>query len=314
MDLPSQMILFARVVHAGSFSAAARTLGHTPSAVSRQIGHLEDRIGVRLLNRSNHGLVVTEEGRAFLNRCVELSDRVFEAETFAASMNDHPKGRLKLVSTVAFGKSQLLPLIPAFLARNPDVSVSLELTDRKIDMAEENVDLAIRFSEQVDDDSVVARKLARNRRVICAAPRYLERSGRPKRYGDLEKHNCLRLSTVESWNDWRLKETATDDTVSLGGGFEVNSADGIYHAALAGVGIARLSTYLVNDDIRSGRLVRLFPQYEDASSDILAIFVQKRNLPTKIRAFIDHLVDIMGTVPPWERPGTDASGHGPPGS
>lgn len=307
MDLPSQMILFAQVVHAGSFSAAARALGHTPSAVSRQIGNLEDRVGVRLLNRSNNGLVVTEEGQAFLKRCVELSDRVFEAENFADSMNDHPKGRLNLISTVAFGKSQLLPIIPAFLSRYPDVSVSLELTDRKIDLTEENVDLAIRFSEQVDNDTVIAKKLASNRRLICAAPRYLERSGHPLRFADLESHNCLKLSTVESWNDWRLKDTLTDSTVTLQGNFEVNSADGIYHAALAGVGIARLSAYLINDDILRGRLVQLFPEYEDNSSSILATYTQKKNLSHKTRAFIDHMVDVFGTVPPWERSFQQAS-------
>lgn len=301
MDLPSQMMLFARVAKAGSFSAAARMLDQTPSAVSRQIGNLEDRMGVRLLNRSNHGLVITEEGQAFLNRCIEISDRVFEAETFADSINGQPKGRLKLVSTVAFGKSQLLPVIPAFLAHYRDVSVSLELTDRRIALSEENVDLAIRFSEQVSDDRVIAKKLARNRRLICAAPHYLDQFGTPTQFADLEGHNCLQLSTIDSWNDWRIKDPVTGRTVPLGGNLEVNSADGIYHAALAGAGIARLSTYLINEDLRSGRLVHLFPDYEDDRSDIVAIYSQKRNLSPKIRVFIDHMVAIMGTVPPWER-------------
>ncbi|MCR9135193.1 MAG: LysR family transcriptional regulator [Alphaproteobacteria bacterium] len=301
MDLSSQMILFARVAKAGSFSAAARTLDLTPSAVSRQIGHLEDRVGVRLVNRSNHGLVITEEGQAFLQRCVEISDRVFEAETFASAMNGHPRGRLKLVSTVAFGKSQLLPVIPAFLARYGDVTVSLELTDRKVDLFEEDVDLAIRFSEQVEDDRVIARKLARNRRLICAAPAYLDRYGTPTRLTELETHNCLQLSTVNSWNDWRISDPKNGRTVSLNGNVEVNSADGIYHAALAGAGIARLSTYLINDDIRTGRLVHLFPDYEDDRSDIVAIYSEKKNLSPKIRAFIDHMVAIIGLVPPWER-------------
>jgi len=312
MDLPSQMILFARVAKAGSFSAAARTLKQTPSAVSRQIGQLEDRVGVRLLNRSNHGLVITEEGQAFLQRCIEISDRVFEAETFANAMNGQPKGRLKLVSTVAFGKSQLVPLIPDFLSRYRDVSVSLELTDRKIDLSADNVDLAIRFSEQVEDDRVIARKLARNRRLICASPRYLDRFGTPSQLTDLERHNCLQLSTIDSWNDWRIKDPRTGRTVVLGGNIEVNSADGIYHAALAGAGIARLSTYLINDDIRSGRLVHLFPDYEDDRSDIVAIYSEKKNLSPKIRAFIDHLVAMIGTVPPWERPVEPCQGQNRP--
>ena len=139
MDLPSQMILFAKVVDASSFSAAARNFDHTPSAVSRQIGNLEDRLGVRLLNRSSNGLVVTEEGQVFLQRCVEISDRVLEAESIAGPMSSHPKGRLKVVSTVSFGKSQLLPMIPAYLERYRDVSMSLELTDRPVDLTESNL-------------------------------------------------------------------------------------------------------------------------------------------------------------------------------
>lgn len=301
MDLPSQMILFARVVNAGSFSAAARILDQTTSTVSRQIANLEDRVGVRLLSRSNHGLVVTEEGRAFLSRCVELSEKVSEAQTFAETMNDRPKGRLKLVSTVAFGKSQLLPIVPDFLSRHRDVSVSMELTDRKIDLSEGDADLAIRFSEQIDDDRVIAKKLARNRRLICAAPGYLARFGTPSRLADLAGHNCLQLSTVDSWNDWHIEDGANGGAVQLGGNFEVNSADGIYHAALAGVGIARLSTYLINDDIKAGRLVRVFPDYADDSSNILVTYSQRRNLSPKVRAFIDFMVEIFGTVPPWER-------------
>ncbi len=301
MDLPSQMILFAQVVDAGSFSAAARNLDHTPSAVSRQIGHLEDRLGVRLLNRSSNGLVVTEEGAIFLKRCVEISDRVLEAESLADTMSDHPRGRLKLVSTVAFGKSQLLPILPAYLERHRDVTVSLELTDRNVDLSSGSLDLAIRFSEQVEDERVIARKLARNRRLICAAPKYLERHGHPSGLSDLENHNCLQLSTVERWNDWRILDIDSGKPMRLGGNIEVNSADGIYHATLAGAGVARLSTYLINDDIKSGRLINVFPDYADDSSDILATYSQKRNLSPKIRTFIDFMVEVFGHVPPWER-------------
>ncbi|MEP1206802.1 MAG: LysR family transcriptional regulator [Rhizobiaceae bacterium] len=301
MDLPSQMILFARVVEAESFSAAARTLGQTPSAVSRQIGYLEDRVGVRLLSRSRHGLVVTDEGRAFYERCSDISNRVRDAETFANSLDDHPKGRLKLVSTVAFGKSQLLPILPEFYSRYPDVSISLEFTDRRIDVSDGSMDLAIRFTEQIHDDTVFARKLAMNRRVICASPSYLEKFGTPKRFTDLKRHNCLQLSTVESWNEWPERSSTAKPAMSLSGNFETNSADGVYHASLAGLGVARLSTYLISDDIAAGRLVRLFPDYEDNGSDIFAVYPQKKNLSPKVRALIDYMIEIFGSNPPWER-------------
>ncbi len=301
MDLSSQMLLFVRVVEAGSFSAAAREEGHSPSAVSRQIAHLEDRLGVRLLNRARHGLSLTEEGRAFHARCREVAEQVSDAESFVSALGERPQGLLRVVSTVAFGKAQLLPLMPAFLARYPELRLSLELTDRPVDLAGEGLDVAIRFTEQIEDPAAIARRLARNRRVICAAPAYLARFGTPESPADLAGHNCLMLSTVSAWNDWRLTDPSSGGRVELGGNFEANSADGVYHAALAGLGVARLSTYLVGEDIRAGRLVRLLPDYTDDGSDIVAIYPEKRNLAPRVRAFIDHLTEHFGPVPPWER-------------
>ncbi len=303
MDFSSQMLLFARVVEAGSFSAAARALGHSPSAVSRQVGQLEDHLGVRLLNRSTHGLSLTGEGRAFHERCVEVAARISDAESFATSMGDHPQGLLRVVSTVAFAKSQLVALLPRFLAEYPELRLSLELTDRPVDLAGDGVDVAIRFTEQIDDESLIARRLASNRRVIVAAPAYVERFGTPETAADLAEHNCLKLSTVDRWNDWSLDDPESGEPILLGGNFEANSADGVYHAARAGLGIARLSTYLVSDDLRAGRLVRLLPDYSDEGSAILAVYSEKRNLAPKVRAFIDYLGAHFGTVPPWERDG-----------
>lgn len=301
MELPSQMVLFAKVVENGSFSAAARSMGQTPSAVSKQIGRLENRLGVRLLNRARQGITLTDEGRAFYERCAEVAANISEAEAMVVSMTAHPQGEFRVAATVAFAKAHLLPILPAFLERNPDLRLSLEVTDRSVDIVEERIDVAIRFSEQIDDPDVVARKLAPNRRVICAAPAYLERFGTPETPEDLSRHNCLRLSTVARWNDWHFGDPETKRTVRLDGNFEANSADAIYHATLAGLGVARLSTYLVGGDICAGRLVRLLPDYVDESSDIVAIYADRRNLAPKIRAFVDYLVDWFGTTPPWER-------------
>lgn len=301
MELPSQMVLFAKVVENGSFSAAARSMAHTPSAVSKQIGHLENRLGVRLLNRSRQGISLTDEGKAFYERCAEVAANISEAEAMVVSLTAHPRGELRVAATVAFAKAHLLPILPAFLERNPDLRLSLEVTDRSVDLTEERIDVAIRFSEQIDDPGAVVRKLAPNRRVICAAPSYLERFGTPRTPEDLSRHNCLRLSTVARWNDWHFDDSEKKGAVRLDGNFEANSADAIYHATLAGMGVARLSTYLVGGDLSAGRLVRLLPDYVDESSDIVAIYADRRNLAPKIRAFIDYLVDWFGTTPPWER-------------
>jgi len=301
MDLASRMILFARVVDTGSFSGAARALEQSPSAVSRQIGALEDRVGVRLLNRTQHGISLTEEGRAFHQRCRTVALEVAQAEEALSAIGEL-RGTLRVVSTVAFGKSQLLPMLPRFLEMYPELRLSLDLTDRPVDLAAEDVDVAIRFSEQVTDPDVIARKLAPNRRVICAAPSYVERWGAPETPADLARHNCLGLTTVAAWNDWAFDEPNAE-TMRISGNFEANSADAIYHAALAGVGIARLSTYLVQDDLRAGRLVRLLPHYIQDNANIVAIYAERRNLAPKIRAFLDFLVNYFGSVPPWERGG-----------
>ncbi len=299
MDLPNLIVLFARVVEAGSFSAASRELAQSPSAVSKQIAQLEDRVGVRLLARSKHGVSLTDDGHAFYQRCAEIKGAIEAAEELVVSFGDHPKGKLRIAGTVAFGKAQIIPALPAFMAEHPDVQLSLTLTDRTLDYARGEIDVAIQFTEQIEDRQLVVRKLAHNRRILCAAPAYLDRMGTPKAARDLRAHNCMRLSTVSRFNDWGIAEGMS--TLPVRGNFEANSADSLYHAALAGIGIARLSMYLVREDLRAGRLVHVLPDYEDNGSDIYAAYPDRRNLAPKVRAFIDHLVGIFSPVPPWER-------------
>lgn len=308
MDIASQILLFVRAVDHGGFSAAARSLELTPSAVSKQIRRLEDRVGVRLLNRSTRRVTFTAEGRAFYERAARIATDIAELEDFATSMGEQVRGTLRVTATVAFAKARLLPLFPDFLENHPGLDLVLEVTDRGVDLVEERVDVAIRFTEQISDTSLVARKLASNRRVICASPAYLEANGVPETPDDLLRLNCLRLSTVSSWNDWEFETRTGTETMHVRGNFQANSADAIYHAVLAGLGIARLSTYLVGDDLRAGRLVSILPEHKHENSDILAVYPDRRNLSPKVRAFIDFLVDRFGPVPPWERDLFDVDG------
>jgi DNA-binding transcriptional LysR family regulator len=300
MELSSQMLLFAQVVESGSFSAAARKVEHTHSAVSKQVAQLEDRLGVRLLNRTQSGISLTEAGAVFYEKCAEVAARVAEAEATVQTLTGEARGLLRVASTVAFAKSQVMPLLAEFLMRHPKVRITLELTDRDVDLGAGAVDVAIQFTEQVHGATVVARKLASNRRILVAAPSYLANFGLVDRPEDIGRANCLRLSTVARWNDWGLVG-ADGATVPVDGNFEATSADAVYHAALAGIGVARLSKYLVNDDLRSGRLVRVLPDYESADSDLFALYADRRNLLPRIRAFVDFLVARFGPVPPWER-------------
>jgi DNA-binding transcriptional LysR family regulator len=286
MDLASQMLLFAEVVDMGSFSAAAREHAQSASAISKRIAALEDRLGVRLLTRGKAGVALTSEGEALYARCRDLARRVAEAEAEMRDRSSRPYGTLRVVSTVAFGTAQLIPALPSFMRATPGLAVSLDLTDGPIDFAADHVDVAVRFSEQIEDDTIIVRRLAANERVLCASPSYLARAGTPKRAADFAAHNCLRLSTVSRWNDWGLYDD-TGASVAVHGNFEAGSADAIYAAALAGLGVARLSTYLIADDLAAGRLVRLLPDYVQRDASIVALYPDRRNLSPNVRAFID---------------------------
>lgn len=297
MDIASQMILFANVVDHGSFSATARSLGLTPSAVSKQISQLEDRLGVRLLNRSTRHISMTAEGQSFYERCAEISAGVTRAEELAQTLSGKPQGNLRIAATVAFGKARLLPLMSAFIEAYPEIKVALELTDRHIDLSDSEFDLAIRFPEQITDASLVACKLTSSKRILCASPAYIKAHGAPLGPDDLKNHNCLRISTVSHWNDWHFRRGDETWTFTATGNFDANSADAVYHATLSGLGIAQLSSYLVEPDLAAGRLVALLPDYEEEASDIFAVYSDKRNLSPKVRVFIDFLVEHFRPLP-----------------
>lgn len=291
MDIPSQMLAFVKVVELGSISAASRASGQTPSAVSKQVGHLEDHVGHRLLHRTRNGVSLTDEGRDFYEKCREMAAKFYEAEEHITNISSGPKGTLRIASSVAFGKSRLITVLPEFLDLYPEVTVSLELTDRQFDLEEESFDVAIAFDGQITNQNFISRKIMDNERILCASPAYLEQHGAPKNFDDLARFNCLRTSNVVGRNAWTAEIDGTLHTVDATGNFEGDSADAVYAAVLAGLGIARLSTYLVADKIASGELVQLFPTYAQAHADVAAIYADKRNLAPNIRAFLDFLVD-----------------------
>ncbi len=294
MDLPSQMILFAKVVEGGSFSAAARAIGQAPSSVSKQIGMLEDRLSLRLLNRTQSGITLTEEGRVFHERCLELVRTVSDTEAMAANMSGRPTGMLRISSTVAFGKAKLIPALPRFQAMTPDVKVALELSDHTLDLAHERIDIGIRFADQIEDPSAIARKIGGSDRVLCAAPDYIDKNGTPMRPEDLSKHNCLIRSGARDRTAWRLDGPDGRTRVPIGGSFETDSADAVYHATLAGLGVSRLSTYLIDEDLKAGRLVHVLPSYALGGLDLMAIFRDRRNMAPKVRVFLDFLIAEFG--------------------
>lgn len=289
MDISAQMLIFATVVEQGSISGAARSMGQTPSAVSKQIGLLEDQVHYRLLNRTRTGISPTLEGQAFYEKCKAMADKFKEAEAMILSFDGVPRGVLRVASTVAFGKSQLIPALPEFMEENPEVQVSLDLTDREIDLRSEGFDAAICFAEQRKNPDTIVRRIIQSRRVLCASPEYIERFGTPSNFADLVDHNCLRVAGRSQRNSWNSIEPKAGDEFEATGSFEGNSTDVVFRAALAGIGIARLPRYMANRKFKSGELVHVMPEYAPPSTDIVVVFAEKRNLAPKTRAFVDYL-------------------------
>jgi len=291
MDISSQMLLFVKVVDLGSFSAVSRSSGQTPSAVSKQISQLEDHVGRRLLHRTRTGVTVSDDGAEFYIKCCALAEKYQDAADHIANFDPEPNGLLRIASSVAFGKFQLIVALPNFLAQYPKITVSLELTDRHVDIEEEQFDVAINFAEQLTNPNMIARKIMRNERVLCASPDFIAAHGVPTSFQDLERFNCLRTSNMVGRNAWTAELNGKTHTVDASGNFVGNSADAVYKAALAGLGIARLSTYIVADKFETGELVRLFPEYVQKGADVAVIFAEKRNLSPKIRLFVEFMAD-----------------------
>ena len=291
MDRSSQMLIFAKVVDYGSISAAARAMGQTPSAVSKQIGLLEDHVRNRLLNRTKNGVSPTSEGMDLYEKCAALAEKFNEAEAHILSLDGTPRGKLRVASSVAFAKYQLIPRIPSFLKKCPDVQVSLEVTDRYVDLAAEGFDAAICIAEQRKKPDVVSRRITTSRRILCASPDYLRRHGTPNSFEDLKQHNCLAITGNNERNAWLKAGEGVVSGSPMNGNFEGNSADVVFQAALAGLGIARVPCYLVAKELQSKELIRVLPEYSQDNAEVSVVFPARRNLAPKVRVFIDFLVD-----------------------
>lgn len=297
MDISAQMLIFATVVEQGSISAAARSMGQTPSAVSKQIGLLENHVHHRLLNRTRTGVSPTQEGYEFYQKCKAMAEKFKEAEALILNLDGTPRGQLKLASTVAFGKSQLIPALPKFMEQHPEVQVSLDLTDNEANLQDEGYDAVICFNELNTRPDIIVRRIMHSRRVLCAAPSYIKRCGQPRNFDELNGHNCLRIAENSKRNFWDPRDSDSGPGFEAQGTFEGSNTDVVFRAALAGIGIARLPCYMANQKFLSGELIHIMPDYSTANTDIVVMFADRRNLAPKTRAFIDYLVSEFRKSP-----------------
>jgi DNA-binding transcriptional LysR family regulator len=301
MDMPGAMIVFAQVVDSRSFSAAAVRLGLSKSAVSKQIAKLEDRLGARLLNRTTRTLSPTDAGQDFYERCLRVVREVEEAERAISHLSAEPRGLLRLSAPASFGREYLAPLVPEMLARWPELRIEALFEDRFVDVVAEGFDLVIRIT-RLQDSSLVARRIASCRRVVCAAPSYLARRGVPRTPAELLQHDCILYSYATDQNEWEfLGPDGRLETVRVDGRLRANNAEVTRAALLAGAGLALSPDFIVGPDIAAGRLVPLLTDYENPFGAIYAVWPHNRNLAPKVRAVVDFLVERFATEPIWER-------------
>jgi DNA-binding transcriptional LysR family regulator len=299
MDPLDGFAAFARVVDSGSFSGAARRLKISKSAVSAHVQRLEERLGVRLLNRTTRRLSVTEAGAAFYRHCARIVAEAEAAEQVASTLQREPRGTLRMSAPDSFGWMHVAPALPAFLKRYPELAVDITLSPAHVNLVDEGLDLAIRIGV-LQDSPLVVRRLAPSRLVVCAAPAYLKESGTPHEPDELAKHNCLCTNLLPWGDEWRLVSKRAEVRVPVSGSFRSNNAEMLRAAAIDGAGIALLPSWAVSEPLRTGALRRLLKAWEPPASTIYAVYPDNRLMSMKVRAFVDHLVRSFGRTPYWD--------------
>ena len=298
-----QISTFVDVVAKGSLSAAARAEGIAPAMIGRRLDALEQRLGIKLLQRTTRKLVLTNEGATFLEDCQRILGELKEAESAVAERSARASGHLLISAPAGFGRQHVAPLLPSFLAEHRDVSVALNLNDRVVDLIGEGIDVAIRIAS-LSDSSLVSVKLANNHRVLVASPGYLQRHGTPQTLADLARHNCLSMSSEGSQRGWTFREHARNVTLKVAGNMVCNDGQVLHDWALAGKGLAWRSMWEVGADIEAGTLTTVLDQFAAPGNDIYAVFAQRRHLPLRIRAFVDFLRHNYSQADCWRRTGS----------
>jgi DNA-binding transcriptional LysR family regulator len=291
-DRARALEIFAAVAEHGSFSAAGRQLGLTPSAVSRAVDRIEERLGVRLLLRTTRALSLTAEGHSYLCAARRILTDLDDAEQAIADQGA-PRGRLRVSASLSHGRLCVVPLLGEFAARYPHILVDINLTDAVVDIAAGEADVGVRFGP-LADSPLTARKLGESRRVIVASPDYLARHSAPQTPEDLHNHNCLSFNFRRAEPVWPFRKDGEDYALNVHGNIEANNGETLGQLAAAGIGIARVGAFSVAAEIADGRLIALLEDYNPGDvEEIHAVFVGGANMPARVRAFVDYLVEAL---------------------
>jgi len=288
MDRLTSLTAFVRVVDSGGFSAAGRRLNMSTTMVSNHVQALEDRLGARLLHRTTRKVSLTEVGKAYYDRCVQILADIEQADDIAGALQSTPRGTLRIYTATHIVQF-VAPVVAQFLATYPEVSVDLSVGERNIDMIEEGFDLAVRLTPP-PDSSLIMRSLATWRHVLCCSHGYLEQHGRPQQLSELAERNCVRHVNYPYQDEWRFVDRrGAPAAVKVSGNLISNSGETLRMAALGGAGIFLAAGFLVADDLETGRLVRLLPDYRPLEFAMNAVYPHRHHLSAKVRTFIDLL-------------------------
>lgn len=297
MDRLKQIETFVAVAMKGSLTAAANAEGIAPAVVSRRMDALEERLGVKLLVRTTRKVTLTFEGSAYLEACQRILRDIGDAEAGVSQGSARASGHLKVTAPAGFGRKHVAPLLQEFMRDHPEVSASLDLADRTVDLVSEGIDCAVRLGGLVDS-SLIAVRLGEMRRVVVGSPAYLQQRGVPRSLDDLAHHDCLALATQSGWD---FMVGGQPLLFKPPGRFACNDGAVLHEWALAGMGLAWRSQWEVGDDLRWGRLVSVLDDYATAPVGIHAVFPQRRHLPLRVRLFIDLLKDNYGRADYWDK-------------
>ncbi|APR66226.1 MULTISPECIES: LysR family transcriptional regulator [Thalassolituus] len=293
----NEMAIFVHVVEAGSFTGAAKNLGLPKSTVSRKITQLEERLGVRLIQRTTRSLRLTDTGSAYYNHCARILGEIEEANIAVTQMQSTPTGTLRITAPVLFGSTVLSGLIADFMDDHPQVQIDLVLTDQRLDLVQDGIDVAFRVG-QLEDSSLIGRHLGDARAILCASPEYVKKHGAPKHPSELQEHT---LMTASQWSQWQLQ--GPNDQVhnlQVKPRLQVNDFASLYTLALAGAGIAPLPMLIAASAIRANNLVPVLSDWPFEASPIHALYPSNRHLSAKVRSFVDFVIESVRPNPPWE--------------
>lgn len=296
MDLLGPMRTFVRVVESGSFTAVATEQNTTQPTISRQVAALEEHLGARLLTRTTRALTLTDDGRAFYEHALRALEAVGEAENAVGRRQAKPTGTLRLAVPVVLGRRHIVPRLARFLARYPEVTIDLAMSDGFVDLVEQGIDLAIRVGE-ITDQSLVARKIGMVRRLTVASPAYLKSNGVPRAPNDLKQHDCIVYTRLATGNQWHFESKDGPMSVAVSGRFRVDNSEAVREGLLAGLGIAVIPAFAFSDEIARGAVKVLLKAYEPRLLPLNAVYPSRRYVPLRVRAMIDFLAHELEVDP-----------------